>query len=88
VVASNWSNDMKLSVVMPVYNERNTVREVVERVLAVPFHKLSRISHSPLVVNAKVSSVFCSISCAFADPVEGLALAERFTDSTGRSPAM
>jgi glycosyltransferase involved in cell wall biosynthesis len=27
---------MKLSVVMPVYNERHTVREVVERVLAVP----------------------------------------------------
>ena len=27
---------MKLSVVIPVYNERNTVREVVERVLAVP----------------------------------------------------
>ena len=26
---------MKLSVVMPVYNERNTLREVVERVLAV-----------------------------------------------------
>jgi len=28
---------MKLSVVMPVYNERNTLREVVSRVLAVPF---------------------------------------------------
>jgi glycosyltransferase involved in cell wall biosynthesis len=27
---------MKLSVVMPVYNERNTLREVVEHVLAVP----------------------------------------------------
>jgi len=27
---------MKLSVVIPVYNERHTVREVVERVLAVP----------------------------------------------------
>jgi glycosyltransferase involved in cell wall biosynthesis len=27
---------MKLSVIMPVYNERNTLREVVERVLAVP----------------------------------------------------
>jgi glycosyltransferase involved in cell wall biosynthesis len=27
---------MKLSVVMPVYNERNTLREVVARVLAVP----------------------------------------------------
>lgn len=27
---------MKLSVVMPVYNERKTLREVVERVLAVP----------------------------------------------------
>ena len=27
---------MKLSVVMPVYNERGTLREVVERVLAVP----------------------------------------------------
>ncbi len=27
---------MKLSVVMPVYNERRTLREVVERVLAVP----------------------------------------------------
>src|ERR1700688_4549373 len=38
VLALNWSNfiAMKLSVVMPVYNERNTVREVVERVLAVP----------------------------------------------------
>jgi glycosyltransferase involved in cell wall biosynthesis len=28
---------MKVSVVMPVYNERATLREVVERVLAVPF---------------------------------------------------
>ncbi len=28
---------MKVSVVMPVYNERTTLREVVERVLAVPF---------------------------------------------------
>ncbi len=28
--------NMKLSVIMPVYNERNTLREVVERVLAVP----------------------------------------------------
>jgi glycosyltransferase involved in cell wall biosynthesis len=27
---------MKLSVVMPVYNERNTIREVISRVLAVP----------------------------------------------------
>ena len=27
---------MKLSVIIPVYNERNTLREVVERVLAVP----------------------------------------------------
>ncbi|MFZ0801883.1 MAG: glycosyltransferase family 2 protein [Terriglobales bacterium] len=27
---------MKVSVVMPVYNERNTLRQVVERVLAVP----------------------------------------------------
>jgi cellulose synthase/poly-beta-1,6-N-acetylglucosamine synthase-like glycosyltransferase len=27
---------MKLSVVMPVYNERTTLRQVVERVLAVP----------------------------------------------------
>ena len=27
---------MKLSVVMPIYNERATVRVVVERVLAVP----------------------------------------------------
>ena len=28
----------KLSVVMPVYNERKTLRQVTERVLAVPFH--------------------------------------------------
>jgi glycosyltransferase involved in cell wall biosynthesis len=27
---------MKLSVIMPVYNERHTLREVVERVLTVP----------------------------------------------------
>ena len=27
---------MKVSVIMPVYNERNTLRMVVERVLAVP----------------------------------------------------
>jgi hypothetical protein len=41
-----------------------------------------------LDVNASASSVFCSTSCAFADPVAGLALAERFTESTDRSPAM
>ncbi len=35
------------------------------------------------VVNASVSSVFCSSSCAFAEPVAGLALAERFTERTG-----
>jgi len=28
---------MKLSVIMPIYNERNTLRVVVERVLSVPF---------------------------------------------------
>jgi len=35
--------------------------------------------------NANVINVFCSISCAFAEPVAGLALAERFTDRT-RNP--
>jgi len=35
------------------------------------------------VVNASVTSVFCSSSCALADPVAGLALAERFTERTG-----
>ena len=30
---------MKLSVVMPVYNERKTIREIVQRVLAVPIEK-------------------------------------------------
>src|ERR1700722_14045806 len=40
------------------------------------------------VVNASVINVFCSNSCAFADPVAGLALGERFTLRTGRpSPA-
>jgi glycosyltransferase involved in cell wall biosynthesis len=29
---------MKLSVIMPVYNERGTLRQVVDRVLAVPLH--------------------------------------------------
>lgn len=38
-------------------------------------------------VNARVNSVFCSTSCALADPVAGLALAERLTESTGLSPA-
>jgi hypothetical protein len=32
-----------------------------------------------------VIKVFCSNSCAFADPVAGLALAERFTERI-RSP--
>jgi len=32
-------------------------------------------------VKARASSVFCSISWAPADPVEGLGLAERFTDA-------
>ena len=36
--------------------------------------------------SARSMSVFCSISCAFADPVAGLALAERFTVKTGRPP--
>jgi glycosyltransferase involved in cell wall biosynthesis len=31
-----FSNAMKLSIVMPIYNERSTLRQVVERVLAVP----------------------------------------------------
>jgi hypothetical protein len=35
-----------------------------------------------VVVKASVSSVFCSSSCAFAEPVAGLALAERFTERT------
>ena len=30
---------MKLSVVMPVYNEKDTIREIVGRVLAAPVHK-------------------------------------------------
>ena len=30
---------MKLSVVMPVYNERQTVRTIIERVLATPHDK-------------------------------------------------
>ncbi len=40
------------------------------------------------VVNARVSSVVCSTSCAFAEPVAGLALADRFTDNTDLLPAM
>ena len=31
------SRIMKLSVVMPIYNERNTLRSVIQRVLSVPF---------------------------------------------------
>ena len=31
------SQIMKLSVVMPIYNERNTLRSVIQRVLSVPF---------------------------------------------------
>jgi hypothetical protein len=42
----------------------------------------------PCVVKARARIVFCSTSCALADPVAGLALADRFTDSTGRSPAI
>lgn len=38
-------------------------------------------------VKASESSVFCSTSCALAEPVEGLALGDRFTESTGRSCA-
>src|SRR5579864_4189790 len=40
------------------------------------------------LVKASVSRVFCSTSWAPAEPVDGLGLAERFTDSTARSPAM
>jgi glycosyltransferase involved in cell wall biosynthesis len=35
-ISGTLINYMKLSVVMPVYNERNTIREVISRVLAVP----------------------------------------------------
>src|SRR5258706_15059526 len=35
------------------------------------------------VVNARVIKVLCSSSCALAEPVAGLALAERFTERTG-----
>jgi len=30
---------MRLSVVMPVYNEQRTIREIIERVRAVPYEK-------------------------------------------------
>jgi hypothetical protein len=40
------------------------------------------------LVKASVSRVFCSTSWAPAEPVDGLGLAERFTDSTARSSAM
>src|SRR5579864_6619423 len=40
------------------------------------------------LVKASVSRVFCSTSWAPAEPVDGLGLAERFTESTARSPAM
>ena len=33
-----------------------------------------------LVVKARLSSVFCSSSCAFADPVAGLALGDLLID--------
>ena len=39
------------------------------------------------ISNASVRIVFCSISCALAEPVAGLALADRFTDNIARSPA-
>jgi hypothetical protein len=39
-------------------------------------------------VNASDNIVFCSTSWAFAEPVAGLALPERFTEWTGRSSAM
>src|SRR5438309_1879714 len=44
--------------------------------------------HHPLLVNDMVSNVFCSTSCALGEPVAGLALAERFTESTERLPAI
>jgi uncharacterized damage-inducible protein DinB len=57
-----------------------------------PKAKLSGPGEKPptelLVVKARESSVVCSISCAFAEPVAGLALADRFTDNTDRSPAI
>lgn len=41
------------------------------------------VGQEPLVVaKASVSRVFCSSSWAFAEPVAGLALAERFTERT------
>jgi dolichol-phosphate mannosyltransferase len=36
---------MKLSVVMPVYNEAETIREIVEQMLSVPIEK------EPLIVD-------------------------------------
>src|SRR5580658_7601080 len=50
---------------------------------------LSPLGHfQSCAVKASANSVFCSTSCAFAEPVAGLALAERFTECTGRSFAM
>ena len=39
------------------------------------------------VLNASVSRVFCSTSCALPEPVAGLGLAERFTERTARGRA-
>src|SRR5882672_4350759 len=56
---------------------RNCLLKIVRNVVPVSADQLGP------VVKASVTNVLCSSSCALADPVAGLALAERFTERTG-----
>ena len=38
--------DRKLSIIIPCYNERNTIEEIVDKVLAVDLGKLKRSNNS------------------------------------------
>ena len=49
-----------------------------------PLHERGGAQALGVVVKASVRSVFCSNSWAFAEPVAGLALAERFTERVRR----
>jgi hypothetical protein len=81
---------------MPVIVRRNQVNAaytlsfVLEESICISIgHAVARFDECnvysvAVVVNAKFSRVFCSSSCALADPVAGLALADRFTARTLR----
>lgn len=84
------NNDLTLSVVIPVYNEEKTLREIVERVLLTPFHLEIVLvddcsQDRSRAIMDELSTEFDQVKCVYHEKNQGKggALATGFSEVSG-----